>query len=140
VDWQARHRELADRQEVIIRVLGEIKAVLRNEAAAKSKAKALLNLMAEYVSRQDDGFDSALASRYPDDKSALKIIEFFKSDRKALKVKLFTFEDVHLTDRREIKGQWISDFQELEDNIILRFQMESAQLFPLLSKASSVAS
>ena len=143
IDWQARREQLISLQELITGSLQEIKTVLRNDASARAKAADVYGLMVRYISRQDDEFYRALKSCHAEDYKALKMIDFFIQDLKALKVSLFVFEDQYLTGRLGNAGKgFVTDWLGLSRDILTRFQTEQVQLFPLLvpSKGSSVAS
>jgi hypothetical protein len=141
VDWQTRYRTMVDAQGAVNRALGEAAMVVRNQAAVRAKAEILYGWMVQYVAHQDDEFYRSLKMRYQDNPSVLKIIDFFDQDLKSLKVKLFHFEERHLTGRLDSAGKWTPDFIELSKTISDRLQMEHTQLFPLLTAlGNSVAS
>jgi hypothetical protein len=141
VDWQARYKEMTGAQDAVAQALGEVKAVLRQEAVARGKVVSLHGLAVTYVARQDDALYAALRSRHERNDSVLKIIDFFLQDLKLLKVKLYIFEDTHLTGRHASKSKWVADVSELCQDLWSRLQLERDQLFPLLiAEGSSVAS
>jgi hypothetical protein len=137
VDVQARYRELVAAQDVILRALDEVKAVLRNEAASKAKVAFLYGTTAQYAKRQDDEFYAALKERWAANASTLKIIEFFEQDLKYFKVKLFVFEEKYLAGRLNSGKKWAADFAELAQDITSRLLAEQSQLLPLLAPPGS---
>jgi hypothetical protein len=133
VDWQARYKELVGAQDVVAQALDEVKAVLRQEAVVRGKVVFLHGVAVAYVGRQNDIFYSELRSRHAHNAGALKIIDFFSQDLKLLKVKLYVFEDIHLTGRRQPGNKWTADVLELCQDLWDRCQLERDQMFPLVT-------
>jgi UDP-N-acetylmuramyl pentapeptide synthase len=128
---------MVDAQQAVSHALDEARMVVRNQAAVRAKAEILYGWLLQYVAHQDDEFYRSLRLRYQTNPSAVKIIDFFEEDLKNLKVKLYHFEERHLTGRLDGAGKWTADFIELSQAITGRLQMEHAQLFPLLAAAAN---
>ena len=120
-------------RQLILDLLPDAQAAARYGTLSVPKAVAVVNQSARHCALQNDAFYAYLKSAHQDNASALKIIDFFIYDLKELKIKIFVFEEKYLAEKMHVSKNFSKDFLELSREILTRVDMETAQLFPLLS-------
>ena len=110
-----------------------LKVFLNSNNFSSESVMLFYDQVCSYFQLQDDHFYARIRSAHLNDPSALKRIDYFESDLKELKVKLFALDESarHKASgiRKAVEKQWNAMIGEIKT----RIQQEEHLLYPLVA-------
>ncbi len=121
--------------EAILDTVSQLQGLTRSYLQAKPLLRDLQVRLLAYFNRQDKEFYQSLKIFFAEDRAALKIIEFLELDLKDSKIQYLIFFEKHSGEMGDMNSRnFIKDFREFSNVLLLRMKTEENHLLPLLER------
>ena len=124
--------------ESLLKVMDEIKSVVRNYGQVKPRLADLYDFLLKHFSLQGKPLYESMERFSAKDHAQAKMLEFLQQNLVEIKVRALTFMDAHPATATDIHaGNFISDFNQISVEILARIRSEQQYLIPMISRLTA---